>query len=61
MSGGVVRTSSTRRHTRNNNASPYARPSTKKSSVRVSMSYPIVVCSQFSPFFTPGMEHYRFP
>ncbi|TBU60951.1 hypothetical protein BD310DRAFT_957311 [Dichomitus squalens] len=32
MSGGAVRTSSTRRHTRNNNASPYARPSAKKSS-----------------------------
>lgn len=34
MSGGVVRTSNTRRHARNNNASPYSRPSSKKSSVR---------------------------
>ncbi|KAI1796609.1 hypothetical protein LXA43DRAFT_566478 [Ganoderma leucocontextum] len=32
MSGGVVRTSNTRRHARNNNASPYTRPSAKKSS-----------------------------
>ncbi|KAM5532376.1 hypothetical protein V8D89_013970 [Ganoderma adspersum] len=32
MSGGAVRTTISRRHTRNNNASPYTRPSAKKSS-----------------------------
>ncbi|PIL25005.1 hypothetical protein GSI_12893 [Ganoderma sinense ZZ0214-1] len=32
MSGGVVRTTISRRHARNNNASPYTRPSAKKSS-----------------------------
>ena len=60
MAGGVVRTTASRRYARNNNASPYTRPSAKKSSVRGSISH-LGACPHGSLVSLVGMEHHKFP
>lgn len=60
MSGGAVRTTISRRHIRNNNASPYTRPSAKKSSVRGSISH-LGTCLHSSLVWLVGVECHKFP
>ncbi len=60
MSGGAVRTTISRRHARNNNASPYTRPSAKKSSVRGSISY-LGAYPHGSLIWLIGLECHKFP